>query len=115
MAGAPPLPLNTLCLFRAKTGKKEAIKAVDLYELYPGDILYTECFGGGGWGDPLNRDIEKVRFNAIEGLLSFKRAKEVYGVVFNQKDPSNPETIEVDYQATAALRKRLKAKKKQTS
>jgi N-methylhydantoinase B len=93
------------------TGKKEKIKAVDLYELYPGDILFTECFGGGGWGNPLDRDPEKVRFNAVEGLLSFKRAKNIYGVVLIQKDPENPETIEVDHKATSALRKKLKATK----
>jgi N-methylhydantoinase B len=110
VAGAPPLPLNTLRLLRA-TGKKEVIKAVDLYELNRGDILYTECFGGGGWGNPLDRDPEKVRFGAIEGLVSFKRAKDVYGVVLIQKDPKNPETIKVDATATAALRKNLKAAK----
>ena len=110
MAGAPPLPLNTLRLLRA-TGKKEIIKAVDLYELYQGDILYTKCFGGGGWGNPLDRNPEKVKYNAMEGLLSFKRAKDVYGVVLIQQDKENPETIEVDYKATASLRKKLKAPK----
>jgi N-methylhydantoinase B len=110
VAGAPPLPLNTLRLHRA-TGKKEAIKAVDLYELHQGDILYTTCYGGGGWGNPLDRDPEKVRFNATEGLLSFKKARDVYGVVLNQPDKENPETIAVDDKATAALRKRLKTPK----
>jgi hypothetical protein len=52
-----------------------------------------------------------VRFGAIEGLVSFKRAKDVYGVVLIQKDPKNPETIKVDATATAALRKNLKAAK----
>jgi N-methylhydantoinase B len=109
VAGAPPLPLNTLRLLRAATGEKEVIKAVDLYELFPGDILYTQCFGGGGWGSPLNRDPEKVRFNAVEGLLSFKRAKNVYGVILKQADKANPETIEVDYEATEKLRQKLKS------
>jgi N-methylhydantoinase B len=105
VAGAPPLPLNTLHLVRA-SGEKEVVKAVDLVEIYPGDVLYTQCFGGGGWGNPLDRDPEKVKFSAMEGLLSFERAKDVYGVVLTQKDKENPETIEVDYKATEALREK---------
>ena len=70
-------------------------------------ILYAS----GGWGNPLNRDPERVKFNAIEGLISFKRARDVYGVVLKQKDKENPETIEVNYKATEELRKKLKAQK----
>lgn len=111
VAGAPPLPLNTLRLIRASTGQKEVIKAIDLYELYEGDRLCTQCYGGGGWGNPLNRDPEKVKFNANEGLLSFERAKDVYGVILTRMDNENPETFEIDYQATAELRKKLQAEK----
>jgi N-methylhydantoinase B len=109
VAGAPHLPLSNLRLVRAATGEKEVIKAVDMNEIYPGDILYTNCYGAGGWGNPLNRDPEKVRFNAVEGLLSFERARNVYGVVLTQKDPENPETIEIDGKATEELRRKLKA------
>lgn len=109
VAGAPPLPLNTLRLFRSSTGQIEVIKAIGFYEIYPGDVLYTQCYGGGGWGNPLYRDPEKVKFNAIEGLLSFERARNVYGVVLIQHDPENPETIEVDYPATEELRQKLLA------
>jgi len=62
----------------------------------------------GGWGNPLDRDPEGVKFNAVEGLLSFKRARDVYGVVLMQKDAENPETIDIDHKATEALRKKLK-------
>jgi len=110
VAGAPPLPLNTLHVLRAG-GEEEVIKAVDLYELYEGDILYTKCYGGGGWGNPLDRDPERVKFNATEGLLSFERAKDVYGVILTQKDKENPETIELDNKATEELRKKLKAQR----
>jgi N-methylhydantoinase B len=111
VAGAPPLPLNTLRMIRTKTGKKEVIKAIDLYEVFEGDRLCTQCYGGGGWGDPLNRDPEKVKFNAIEGLLSLSKAKKVYGVVLTQSDQENPETTQIDIKATERLRKKLKAEK----
>ena len=77
--------------------------------MYEGDTRYTKCYGGGGWGNPLDRDPEKVKFNAMEGLLSFERAKDVYGVVLTQIDEENPETIEVDEKATEELRNKLKA------
>jgi N-methylhydantoinase B len=37
--------------------------------------------GGGGWGDPLERDVALVRNDVIEELVSRRAAKEVYGVV----------------------------------
>ena len=94
------------------TGKIEVIKAIDMNELFPGDILYTYAYSGGGWGNPLDRDPEKVKFNVMEGLVSFERAKNVYGVVLTQNDKENPETIEIDYPATEALRQKLKTEKK---
>jgi len=42
-------------------------------------ILYTA--GGGGWGDPLERDPEKVLEDVIDGYVSLKSAEEIYGVV----------------------------------
>ena len=37
--------------------------------------------GGGGWGDPLQRDVALVRTDVIEELVSRRAAEEVYGVV----------------------------------
>jgi N-methylhydantoinase B len=37
--------------------------------------------GGGGWGDPLERDPAKVRWDVIEDLVSREAARESYGVV----------------------------------
>jgi N-methylhydantoinase B len=110
VAGAPPVPAGTLHIIRGKNKEKEVIKAIDLNEFYEGDVLYTKCYGGGGWGNPLNRDPEKVKLNAMEGLLSFERAREVYGVVLTQKDKENPKTIEVNYETTEELRQKRKAK-----
>ena len=38
--------------------------------------------GGGGWGDPLERDLEQVRSDVQEELVSPLAAREHYGVVF---------------------------------
>ena len=42
------------------------------YEGAPDPEKWGYDLGGGGWGNPLDRDPEKVKFNAMEGLLSFK-------------------------------------------
>jgi N-methylhydantoinase B len=111
VAGAPKLPLSTMHVIRAGKKRKEVVKAIDLGELYSGDVLYTKCYGAGGWGNPLDRDPEKVKYHAMEGLVSFARARKVYGVVLTQRDKTNPETIEVNLKATTELRKRLKGMK----
>jgi N-methylhydantoinase B len=70
--------------------------------LEPGDTLVTNSGGGGGYGDPLDREMEKVRLDALNEYISLKTAAEVYGVVLDQ------ETLAVDATATAALRQELR-------
>jgi N-methylhydantoinase B len=54
--------------------------------------------GGGGWGDPLDREPERVLTDVIEGYVSLTSAREDYGVVVNA------DTRTVDLPATHALR-----------
>lgn len=39
--------------------------------------------GGGGWGNPADRDAEAVRRNVRDGWISEERARDVFGVVLN--------------------------------
>ena len=57
--------------------------------------------GGGGWGDPLLRDPEKVAQDVIDGFVTVDRAKSDYGVVLAVN------TLEVDQEATVSLRQQL--------
>ncbi|HVB34105.1 MAG TPA: hydantoinase B/oxoprolinase family protein [Patescibacteria group bacterium] len=59
--------------------------------------------GGGGWGDPLDRDPERVRNDVIEEFVSPERALSEYGVVFDPQDGS------VDINATRQRRAEGKA------
>jgi N-methylhydantoinase B len=54
--------------------------------------------GGGGWGDPFERDVELVLRDVLEGLVSPAAAERDYGVAID------PERGVVDEQATARLR-----------
>lgn len=72
-------------------------------ELAPGEALISEISSGGGFGNPLERDPERVRHRVREGWISLDKAREVYGVVI---DPST-ELYAVDWQATEAARQKL--------
>jgi N-methylhydantoinase B len=83
---------------------------MSMADMYPDDILYTECMGAGGWGNPLDRDPEKIRLDVRDELISVERAGNVYGVVIDPKSVTdNPEDIKVDTKATEELRKKLKS------
>ena len=60
--------------------------------------------GGGGWGDPLERDAALVAADAAEGLISRRAAQELYGVVLRS-------SMSLDESATRRLRDRLRSKR----
>jgi len=68
-------------------------------ELQKGTAIRLAMPGGGGWGDPRERDPELVRRDVAEELLSVDAAREIYGVVIGDGG-------EVDLEATAAVRRR---------
>jgi N-methylhydantoinase B len=70
-----------------------------LTQLKPGDVVIIDAAGGGGHGNPLERDPEMVERDVMEGYVSLERAKEDYGVVID------PKTLKVDMEATRRLRK----------
>ena len=104
-AGAPPAPLPSMYFKRVGKEEREHFRCMDLTEVNPGDVLITYNTGGAGWGDPLDRDVEKVRKDVKEGIVSIERARDIYGVLIDG------ESLEVDYKATEQLRKKGKAKK----
>ena len=89
-----------------RKGKRLPYRTFDLQYLEPGDILVSNSGGGGGVGDPLDREAEKVRLDTLNEYISIQAARELYGVVID------PETLGVDYDETTELRKKLKAQKK---
>lgn len=67
-----------------------------------GDILRVQVAGAGGWGNPLKRDPEQVRWDVVNGKVSLKRAQEVYGVVLD------PQTFKVNEELTAQGRDKIR-------
>jgi N-methylhydantoinase B len=66
-------------------------------------VVRTFFGGGGGWGDPLERDPDKVCQDVRDQYVTFGGAARNYGVVI-QGDLRHPEQIHVDAEGTAALR-----------
>ena len=85
-------------------GSQEPLAPIAQVDLEPGELLGHLLSGGGGYGDPLEREPELVREDVLARFVSFERARQVYGVAFEQDvlDAS----LEVDDKETARLRSR---------
>jgi N-methylhydantoinase B len=66
-----------------------------------GDVLLMESSGGGGFGDPLERDPARVAADVAESYVTPEAAGAIYGVVLHEGVP--------DVAATAARRAALRA------
>ena len=73
-----------------------------LTQLYPGDLVLMDAAGGGGYGEPLERDPERVQEDVRDEYVSLQAARELYGVVLD------PETLEADPEATKKLRESMR-------
>lgn len=84
-------------------GKNREDKQWGSVELEEGDIQYIRFMGGGGYGDPIDRDPQAVLEDVALGLVSEKAARDIYAVEINLA------RLEVDSEATA--RRRLEVRK----
>jgi N-methylhydantoinase B len=90
---------------RADGAVEEVPGLADDVPVRAGDVIEIVTTGGGGWGDPLEREPERVRLDVIRGIVSRAAAEADYGVVFD----GDGEEITVDGPATEAVRERLRA------
>jgi N-methylhydantoinase B len=59
----------------------QALRGKGQQTIPPGERLRLELPGGGGFGDPRERDPESVRADVRNGLVSADAARQVYGVI----------------------------------
>ncbi|MAQ55652.1 MAG: methylhydantoinase [Rhodospirillales bacterium] len=71
-------------------------KYVGMYrgEFGPGDEILYLADGGGGYGPPLEREVEKVLNDVIDGYVSREAARKSYGVDINEDMEINQEETE---------------------
>jgi N-methylhydantoinase B len=63
------------------TREERVIGKIDVLKLEPGDTVRIVSPGGGGYGDPFDRDPELVRRDVANGFVTPDEAAERYGVV----------------------------------
>jgi N-methylhydantoinase B len=69
-------------------------------KLEPGEFVVSHSAGGGGYGSPLDRSVDRVLDDVREGYVGIERAREVYGVAI----AGEADQLSVDAEATATLR-----------
>jgi N-methylhydantoinase B len=84
--------------------ERELDGLVDDEPVRAGEVIRIRTTGGGGWGDPLDRDTDLVRRDVLWGKVSRQGAERDYGVVVS--GPDDAAVVEID--ATRSLRERLR-------
>ena len=72
--------------------------------IFRDDVVVIQSSGGGGYGDPIERDPASVASDLECGYVSLEAATDIYGVVFSSGG-------EVDHPASAQLRAKLLAQR----
>jgi N-methylhydantoinase B len=81
---------------------------VDGEPVLKGQIVRVVTTGGGGWGDPLEREPALVLADVVEGRVSLDRARDDYGVVLAGAGTTD---VAADEPATAERRAALRAQR----
>lgn len=78
-------------------GRRRRLKK-EIFVLNKGDLITCILPGAGGWGNPYERNIEKVLKDVKKGVVSIEKAQRDYWVVIDEH------TMEVDFETTRKLR-----------
>ncbi len=84
-------------------GKKEDHICYGTTDIVGDDIMYMRGVGGGGYGDPLDRDPELVLNDVLLGLVTDGPARDIYGVVIDYHNKKVD--VEATYRQRLTLRK----------
>ena len=77
--------------------------------LKKGDHVYYTSAGGGGFGNPLERDPENVLEDVKDEWLSLECARDWYGVIIDEVDAEACD-YRIDWDSTKKMREELKVK-----
>ena len=93
------------CTIHRKDGTKERIAPTmmkrDRIPLRAGEVIIIEAPSGGGYGCPLDREVELVERDVLDRIVSPEYARQQYGVVID------PQTHASDVSTTEVLRRSL--------
>ncbi|MBI2881367.1 MAG: hydantoinase B/oxoprolinase family protein [Candidatus Tectomicrobia bacterium] len=107
--GVPGLHADRRVYRRCSNAETLAADSVEVLEsktggvpVRPEDLLYQRTPGGGGYGDPCDRDPQAVLEDVLDEYVSLEAAERDYGVVIDR------ERMTLDAERTRALRERLR-------
>jgi len=103
LGGANARPSNVV-RYNIETKEMSELPQISDQVFQPNERLVVYNTTGGGYGDPLDRDPERVRRDVREEFVSIERARDVYGVILD----TQTERYTVDQEATKKLRTRLR-------
>ena len=78
-------------IHRAGVDSEELPPLAD-FTLLPGDTVTAVTTGGGGYGSPRRRSVNRVEHDVREGYVSRQRAREVYAVVIDDEGVDSDQT-----------------------
>jgi N-methylhydantoinase B len=79
---------------------ERALRPLETLEMRPGDRLEMFIPGGGGYGNPFEREPERVLEDVLNHYVSLEAAEQVYGVAIDRQ------TLSIDLERTRLLRNR---------
>ncbi|WP_277497442.1 MULTISPECIES: hydantoinase B/oxoprolinase family protein [unclassified Nocardioides] len=92
--------------------EREVDALVDAVAVKAGEVIRIRTTGGGGWGDPLDREPASVARDVWWRKVSVEAARADYGVVLAEElDPEAVAAPAVDVEATVALREQLRSER----
>ena len=103
--GGLPGESSSKTLVRASGERVPLHSKISQVKVSRGDMLIYITAGGGGWKDPLDRPMEKVRDEVRRKLVSLEKARRDYGVVLD------PATLEIEEAATGQLRAQIRRRR----
>jgi len=86
-------------------GELEPLSVITQTSMASDDVFQVQTQSGGGYGDPLERDPERVLADVDSGVVTVRGARDMYGVVVDGR--------RVDAAATAALRAATRARRRE--
>ena len=75
---------------RVSLGSGVAMKGMGRQIIPAGDRVVIEMPGGGGYGNPAERDVERIREDVRSELVSREAAERDYGIVVTGGGPGDP-------------------------
>ncbi len=110
--GLPSMPHGLHMVRAGKTHEDWLGSVFSDLPMKTGDVFSRPTAGGGGYGDPLERDPAAVLEDVIDDYVSVERAAKDYGVVIRPVDPEML-AYEIDEAETAKARASIRASRRE--